>query len=290
MYICFMKHTIYTLSHPITNIVRYIGKTNGTLPDRLSKHIYISKKANNKRCNWIQSLIKQGIKPKIEVLDTCTSTEESSKLEIYWISQFRSWGFDLVNGTDGGEGSYGYKPSKETLEKKRATMKALWINKKKPPIKRMSKEEQYALLSDKRSIPINQYSLFGVKIKTWKSINEVTKEWKCSSWSITQALKHSNRVGLDFFWRYQSKEDRSDIEVSFKEVKRVKFIFTHIDSKKEYEFEGIHRASKGMNTTVGCIYSCLGSNRLFKKKFKIKKEIYYGSYRSNLYKQQEQTK
>ena len=37
---------------------------------------------------------------------------------MYWISQFKSWNFNLLNGTDGGEGSNGFKGKKHTDETK----------------------------------------------------------------------------------------------------------------------------------------------------------------------------
>lgn len=107
---------IYTLADPVTKEVRYVGKTVKTLSQRLTGHIYSSKKESNHRANWIKSLLRVGRKPLIEYLDIC-SWDESQKLEIYWISQFISWGFNLINLTEGGEGNLGRNISVENKRK-----------------------------------------------------------------------------------------------------------------------------------------------------------------------------
>jgi hypothetical protein len=105
-----IKTLIYTLSDPDTKEIRYIGKTIKPLKHRLASHIYTSKKKNNHRCSWIKSITNKGKKPIINIIDFC-EWDKSQKLEEYWISQFKTWGFNLVNSTDGGEGNLGLKLS-----------------------------------------------------------------------------------------------------------------------------------------------------------------------------------
>lgn len=95
---------IYTLSDPLTNEIRYIGQTITSLEKRLYFHISESRtKLNTYKLNWIRSLTKKGLEPKIDLLDIGEWSED----EIYWIAQFKSWGFRLVNLTDGGDGTIG---------------------------------------------------------------------------------------------------------------------------------------------------------------------------------------
>src|SRR6478752_4692081 len=108
-----MKYKIYTLSHPLTKEVRYVGRTIDTLASRLSKHVFERNRGKNRRCYWINKLYKEGLKPIIEVLDTTDNEIDYFWLETYWIHQFRQWGFNLINATDGGEGSLGYKHTPE---------------------------------------------------------------------------------------------------------------------------------------------------------------------------------
>lgn len=99
-----MKTFIYTLEHPITNEIRYVGKTNS--PDRrLHYHWTVGFKSNNKTGNWLKSLKKINLKPIMTIIDE--SEDDWQLIEQYWIQQFRCWGFRLTNHTHGGEGSYG---------------------------------------------------------------------------------------------------------------------------------------------------------------------------------------
>ena len=87
---------IYTLSDPNTNKIMYVGKTRN-IPKRYSDHINEAKKSNlTKKQQWINSLLNNGLKPKIEILDTC-SEDESEIFESFYISLIKSWGFDLTN-------------------------------------------------------------------------------------------------------------------------------------------------------------------------------------------------
>lgn len=92
---------IYTLSHPITKEIRYVGYTTMILENRLKLHINHAKvRKPNHRINWINSL------PSIPLIEEVDSGfyEDRIWLEIMYISLFKSWGFKLVNGTIGGDG------------------------------------------------------------------------------------------------------------------------------------------------------------------------------------------
>jgi group I intron endonuclease len=93
---------IYTLLDPVTNQIRYIGKANN-LDQRYKAHLNKTRKHQIHKRNWINSLKKQGLKPIIEILDVVPIAEWQF-WETYWISQFKSWGFDLINYTSGGDG------------------------------------------------------------------------------------------------------------------------------------------------------------------------------------------
>ena len=93
---------IYSLSNPISNEVRYIGKSTN-IENRYKQHIGRCKKEVTHKCSWIKNLQTENLKPKIEIVDLVESGEWQF-WEKYWISQFKSWGFDLVNSTDGGDG------------------------------------------------------------------------------------------------------------------------------------------------------------------------------------------
>lgn len=120
------KVFIYTLSHPLSNEIRYVGKTNDP-KGRWYKHC---QKISDKRRrgaylnNWLNKLFSQGLKPALEILDE-VSIEEWEFWECYWIAQLKMWGFNLVNLTNGGEGIYGYRWSEEQRIKQSNERKGL---------------------------------------------------------------------------------------------------------------------------------------------------------------------
>lgn len=96
------KTFIYTLSDPITSEVRYVGKANN-LKKRLATHLTPRNliKPSHKN-NWIKSLLNKGLKPLMKSVDEVLISEWVF-WEIYWISQFKTWGFKLTNLTNGGD-------------------------------------------------------------------------------------------------------------------------------------------------------------------------------------------
>jgi len=90
---------IYTLSNPITDEIRYVGQTKHDLEQRLKGHLKSKDKTH--RTYWIKSLIKNNLKPKIELIET-VDKKNGNECEIFWIMMFKSWGFDLCNLTEGG--------------------------------------------------------------------------------------------------------------------------------------------------------------------------------------------
>lgn len=120
-----MEIFIYTLANPITKEVRYVGKTNN-LKVRFWHHLKTKK--NTHSSSWIKSLKNQGLKPEMEILEKCDLSNWEF-LEKYWISQFKAWGFNLTNLTDGGEGMCGYSHTdiaKEKMSYARKGKSTIW--------------------------------------------------------------------------------------------------------------------------------------------------------------------
>lgn len=93
-----MKTTfIYGLKDPITNEIRYIGKSNNP-KSRYSRHISNAKKPKTKCYCWIKGLIDENLKPILVILEEVDINEWGEK-EDYWISQFHN----LTNLIDGGK-------------------------------------------------------------------------------------------------------------------------------------------------------------------------------------------
>ncbi len=109
------KIFIYTLEHPLTGEIRYIGKTDN-LKRRYAVHITPKElKSSTYRAKWINSLIKNNLKPIMNILDEVNYTDWKF-WEDYWIRQGKAWGWNLTNATMGGEGG-GHPHSEETKNK-----------------------------------------------------------------------------------------------------------------------------------------------------------------------------
>lgn len=107
---------IYSLNCPVTGEPRYIGKTNN-LESRLKYHL--KEKNHSHKTNWIKFLKKNNLEPNIEEIDIIPN-DNWQFWEKHYISLYKSWGFKLVNGTNGGDGrTRGFKASQETLQKMR---------------------------------------------------------------------------------------------------------------------------------------------------------------------------
>jgi group I intron endonuclease len=105
-----MNIYIYTLSHPITNEVRYVGKTIN-IKRRYKQHLY--DKRHSHKASWVKSLKNEGLKPVLTILETCQDNWQER--EIFWISQYDN----LTNLKQGGGVDYIRTTSDETKEKLR---------------------------------------------------------------------------------------------------------------------------------------------------------------------------
>lgn len=93
---------IYVLVDPSTNALRYVGKT--TQPEtRMKDHLRARSNVLSRKECWVKSLAAKIIQPEMKIM-TWVPSAEADEAERTFINLFRSFGFDLVNGTDGGDG------------------------------------------------------------------------------------------------------------------------------------------------------------------------------------------
>lgn len=177
------KCYIYKLIDPITNKVRYVGKTKNKLNVRLSQHI--SKSKTNYKSHvydWIRKLQCSGNKPIIELIEECFENNWEER-EIYWISQFKN----LTNISRGGITYFGEYHKKENV--------------KKPTVKR-----------------ILQYDLDGNFIKEYSSITEASIITKSNRKCINKCCRNKMKSTNNFQWKYYSKNYKLKIEKYKKEL------------------------------------------------------------------------
>lgn len=91
----------YSLVDPRDQKIKYIGRTVNE-KNRLRNHIYEARKNNrNKRERWINHLLKNDMKPILNVLYSVTCTlEEAISIEKSLVKCLRRQGYDLKNSED----------------------------------------------------------------------------------------------------------------------------------------------------------------------------------------------
>jgi group I intron endonuclease len=109
-----MKYYIYTLEYK--RKIFYVGKTLD-IKKRYSKHVSESIKKRTHKEKYIYSILNRGENFDITILDEVDCGLEN-EMEVYWISQLRTWGFNLLNYNKGGEGGDNWSGRKHTQDTK----------------------------------------------------------------------------------------------------------------------------------------------------------------------------
>lgn len=91
-----MRYSVYCLSDK--DGVFYIGITHQPLKMRLKLHLTEAKHYSSINKNKSERLLSCGSKLEIFEIDSIGGSKKTAmKLESYWIWQFKSWGFGLLN-------------------------------------------------------------------------------------------------------------------------------------------------------------------------------------------------
>lgn len=108
--------TLYGLRKPGEEI-RYIGITHQTPKDRLKRHLKKEPKETHKTL-WILKMRRdENLRPEIVQYCVGLTEAEAKELETQVISSLRQQGVDLVNTSDGGEGTFGYRHTEAARKK-----------------------------------------------------------------------------------------------------------------------------------------------------------------------------
>lgn len=214
---------IYTLAHPLTGEIRYVGKTVKSLNDRLKSHVWDTKRRNNHRVNWIKSLLKKNLQPTIESLDECPWIE-SQQLEQYWISQFKQWNFRLLNMTDGGEGNLGAIKSEETKIKLKQSIRS-------------------------NSKVVYQYTLQGEFIKEYNSPMDAAEELGFNNANICQCCNGKKKSHAGFMWSYTFSERLDSYNFDYRKVVTEQSRINRSNARKGYKPTEEHKRNMAIAST-----------------------------------------
>lgn len=111
------SYVIYLLWDPRNGEIRYVGQTKD-LKSRFSNH----RTGHGTKChcrNWELSLIGEGLRCEIAVVEEGLTSELANDRERWWITYGRQYDWPLTNHTDGGGGAPGRKMSSEAKQKLR---------------------------------------------------------------------------------------------------------------------------------------------------------------------------
>jgi group I intron endonuclease len=216
--------TIYTLSDPITNEIRYVGKTKNSLTTRMYQHIRDSlyNGTNSYKKAWIKGLILKGMLPIIEELEIVLNHNCWKQSEQYWIAQLKSWGFNLTNMTDGGDGNQNQIMSLESRIKTSDSLKGRLVSKETR--NKISKAHLGKKLSEKTKEKIKLCNLGKkqseeTKAKRYKAVylvnsnGEIVKEYpslqhaanahNCGRGQIANVCRGKTKSACGLIWKYK---------------------------------------------------------------------------------------
>lgn len=207
--------SIYTLSNPTDGLVRYIGRTKGSLHTRLIQHLSDARtgKRNNKRICWIKSLMNKNIHPVIEEIDSVPENQVSF-FEKHYIKLYKSIGAVLVNDTEGGEGVKGRKMTEENKRNLSNSLKGRVFSdehKRKLSLSnsrrwkngyRHSPELIEKIRAGHKKKPILMFDNNGVFVNRFESIRGCEREAGLDSAMIVHCLKGKVRHVNGFKFKY----------------------------------------------------------------------------------------
>jgi group I intron endonuclease len=218
---------IYTLSS--NDDIRYVGRTFN-VNKRFRQHINESYKNNTHKSNWIRKVKNINI----EIVDVCDE-DNYSFWEQHYISLYKSWGFNLLNMTIGGEGISGYKYTEEDKLKrsirmlgnknhfygKNHTLRTIEIlsnidrsGEKNSMYGKKHKEISKKIMSNKKLVfydgvnnprakKLYQYNLDNKLIKCWDFAKECADFYNISRGNISSFSKNNTNVDLSGEGKYR---------------------------------------------------------------------------------------
>jgi hypothetical protein len=231
------KYFIYTLNDPMTNEIRYVGKTNNP-NDRYKRHLqkcYLEKyDKNTYKSNWIKSLLLIGENPIMKIIQEC-SKMDVNELEIFWIDKLKKEGCKLTNLSIGGEIGVDWIGKKHSIETK----------------------EKMKLSKNKYKKPVTQYDLNGNIMNEYESLIVASEKSNCHIYLISNCCnKKSYYTVSNTTFRY--KDDEFDYIPYNKniQINSRKICKYDLSGKLLETYDSIRNAALENNTNKSNISSC----------------------------------
>ena len=240
---------IYKLIDPITKDVKYIGKTKRELYERLAEHIqefvYRKRIFSYKKQDWIKNLLKENKIPEIHLIEEVDESISSAREE-YWISYYSNIGelFNTIYNND------------EVYSKS---------------------------ISDRKSIVVYQYDLYGNFIQSWQSMTLAADTLKVDSGNISYACTGKRKQCAGYQWRYFKIEKinpyRKNLttKIVYKYDLSGNYICSYVSARAAvgFSYKGISKCCTGKAKTYkGFYFSFIKSDKInLPKKFVRKSKI-----------------
>ena len=205
---------IYALVCPLAKSIRYVGRTCMNVHKRLSDHFCESPHTHKGR--WLSKLKKLKLKPVIKILEICNNKNWKER-EQFWISRYKSEGYNLTNISKGGDGfEVGCTPwnkgKKDYFSKETKYRMGKLISKK---LKKAYKEGQRhctftledhikgGTASPHNVKPVVQISKkTGKKLREFSSVTLAARFVGVSNGVLSRCLKGGRKSSGGYYWNY----------------------------------------------------------------------------------------
>lgn len=193
--------------------IRYVGITTKSLKIRLNGHLKENCKSYKYR--WMHSQLQKGFQIRIKKVKVFNTIEELKLGEKKLIKFLKSKNYNLVNGTDGGDGVL--NPSQEIREAKRKRMSNRIVSeetKKKLSISHTGKKMPQSFIDKMKlktsftvdcNIPILEFDLLGTLIKRWEGIRVAARYYNISDTAIINNLRGRSKTSNKRIWKYENE-------------------------------------------------------------------------------------
>lgn len=180
---------IYGLKCPLSNKIRYVGKSVNP-QQRFKNHINYEIKSDTHKARWLNKLIKQGLLPELIIIEG-TIIMQWEEREKYWIAYYKN---DLTNETIGGEGRQaGWKHKKESVDKIISGLKQ-----RSKECRKIAAEKTSIKLTGGHASEIAKQRLSISCIKYWAALNDEEKQKRINhlrrDWTEAQKQKLSKTL------------------------------------------------------------------------------------------------